>query len=361
MASRAAGGRRNRADRCLRRARRRRAGVPWSGLGPRSRALAVAAERGAVEPPGARRGRRRRRARPRRGARSASFPHVVRESLDRAPEGGTVTDVGSTKRPVSRRRGRRPAVRRRAPDLRRRDARAGARDGRALRRRDVVPHADRRDGAGAAAARARVRLVARRATRRDRPGRPRPARRGHEPSPARARERPAEPGRSARVDGHDPLQAAGGSLRDMTRIGGANPRIWVDIFLDNREALAAALAEQRRLLEQVEAALAAGDAGFLARWIGEASGHRRRMLETAFVDPGTLHRRPDAHPGPAGSARGDLPGARRRADQRRGLRARPRLGRPRRDADDARLRRERGRSRPRSCSRRRATASSSRR
>jgi prephenate dehydrogenase len=95
---------------------------------------------------------------------------------------------------------------------------------------------------------------------------------------------------STRVDGHDPLQAAGGSLRDMTRIGGANPRIWVDIFLDNRQALAGVLAEQRRLLEEVERALAAGDAGFLARWIGEASGHRRRMLATAFADPGTLHR-----------------------------------------------------------------------
>ena len=95
---------------------------------------------------------------------------------------------------------------------------------------------------------------------------------------------------SSRIDGHDPLQAAGGSLRDMTRIGGANPRVWVDIFLDNRSALAAALAEQRRLLEQVERALAAGDAGFLARWIGEASGHRRRMLATAFPDPGQLHR-----------------------------------------------------------------------
>ena len=95
---------------------------------------------------------------------------------------------------------------------------------------------------------------------------------------------------STRIDGHDPLQAAGGSLRDMTRIGGANPRIWVDIFLDNRDALAAALTEQRRQLEQVERALAAGDAGFLARWIGEASGHRRRMLATAFSDPGDLQR-----------------------------------------------------------------------
>ena len=95
---------------------------------------------------------------------------------------------------------------------------------------------------------------------------------------------------STRIDGHDPLQAAGGSLRDMTRIGGANPRIWVDIFLDNREALAGALAEQRRAIERVERALESEDAGFLARWIGEASGHRRRLLATAFADPGTLHR-----------------------------------------------------------------------
>ena len=95
---------------------------------------------------------------------------------------------------------------------------------------------------------------------------------------------------STRIDGHDPLQAAGGSLRDMTRIAGANPRIWVDIFLDNREALGLALAEQRRALEQVERALAEGDAGFLARWIGEASAHRRRLLESAFADPGALQR-----------------------------------------------------------------------
>lgn len=95
---------------------------------------------------------------------------------------------------------------------------------------------------------------------------------------------------SGRIDGHDPLQAAGGSLRDMTRIGGSNPRVWVDIFLDNREAVAAALSEHRRRVEQVERALADGDAGYLARWIGEASGHRRRMLESAFADPGALQR-----------------------------------------------------------------------
>ena len=95
---------------------------------------------------------------------------------------------------------------------------------------------------------------------------------------------------SARVEGHDPLTAAGGSLRDMTRIAGANPRIWVDIFLENRDELRTALGEHRRRVEQLESALGTGDAGFLARWIGEASGNRRRMLETAYDDVGALHR-----------------------------------------------------------------------
>jgi prephenate dehydrogenase len=95
---------------------------------------------------------------------------------------------------------------------------------------------------------------------------------------------------ATRVEGHDPLQAAGGSLRDMTRVAGANPRIWVDIFLENRAALVDALAEHRRRVEQLESALAVGDAGFLARWIGEAAGNRRRMLATAYEDPGALQR-----------------------------------------------------------------------
>ena len=95
---------------------------------------------------------------------------------------------------------------------------------------------------------------------------------------------------SSRIDGHDPLSAAGGSLRDMTRVAGANPRIWVDIFLDNRDALTHVLAEHRRRVEQLEKALADGDAGFLARWIGEASENRREMLDTAYEDAGALHR-----------------------------------------------------------------------
>jgi prephenate dehydrogenase len=93
-----------------------------------------------------------------------------------------------------------------------------------------------------------------------------------------------------RVEGHEPLANAGGSLRDMTRIAGANPRIWVDIFLDNAAQIRGELAEHRRRVEQVEQALERGDAGFVARWIGEASQNRHLMLEREYPDPGELQR-----------------------------------------------------------------------
>jgi prephenate dehydrogenase len=95
---------------------------------------------------------------------------------------------------------------------------------------------------------------------------------------------------ATRIESHEPLDAAGGSFRDMTRVAGANPRIWVDIFLANAEALGAALAEHRRRVEQLERALAAGDSGYVARWIAEAAGNRRRLLTEAYPDAGALQR-----------------------------------------------------------------------
>jgi prephenate dehydrogenase len=252
--------------------------------------LAVAAERGAVEPAADAGEAVARADLVVVAAPVGELPGVVREALERAPAGCTVTDVGSTKRPVCAAAGGDPRFVGGHPIC-------GAETrgpGRAT--------ADLFDGATwfltptAAAEPDRLRLVHGFVTALG----ARPVAIGpdaHDRLVAVTSHLPHVLANvllnhvgSSRVDGHDPLQAAGGSLRDMTRIGGANPRIWVDIFLDNRDALRAALAEQRRLLEQVEQALAAGDAGFLARWIGEASGHRRRLLETAFVDPGTLHR-----------------------------------------------------------------------
>lgn len=96
---------------------------------------------------------------------------------------------------------------------------------------------------------------------------------------------------TARIDGHDPLASAGGSLRDLTRVAGANPRIWVDIFLDNRVELLAALAAHRQAVTQLEVALEGADADAIAVWVAEAAANRRRVLEAAYAaDPGDLYR-----------------------------------------------------------------------
>ena len=95
---------------------------------------------------------------------------------------------------------------------------------------------------------------------------------------------------STLVEGHEPLASAGGSLRDMTRVAGANPHIWVDIFLENADPLREALAEHRHLIEQLEQALASGDARFVRRWIVEAGLHRRHLLAEAYPSMGGLFR-----------------------------------------------------------------------
>ena len=82
---------------------------------------------------------------------------------------------------------------------------------------------------------------------------------------------------AANVAGHEALATAGRSFADMTRIAGANSRVWVDVFLDNAEALADALADHRLRIEQLEAALRSGDVEAVARSIDEAAQNRRRL------------------------------------------------------------------------------------
>ena len=95
---------------------------------------------------------------------------------------------------------------------------------------------------------------------------------------------------SGRIGGHDPLASAGGSLRDMTRIAGANPRMWVEVLLENAEAVGGELAALRAAIGEVEEALRRRDAKFLGGFIGTAAANRRRMLADSFPDPGALHR-----------------------------------------------------------------------
>jgi prephenate dehydrogenase len=88
--------------------------------------------------------------------------------------------------------------------------------------------------------------------------------------------------RAAARAGEDALGYAGASLREMTRVAGANPSIWADIFVDNGDLIAAALAELGSELAEIERALRDGERDTIATWIGDSATARTRMLEYAY-------------------------------------------------------------------------------
>jgi prephenate dehydrogenase len=88
--------------------------------------------------------------------------------------------------------------------------------------------------------------------------------------------------RAAARAGEDALGYAGASLREMTRVAGANPSIWADIFVDNGDLIAAALAEVGSELAEIERALRDGERDTIEAWIGDSATARTRMLEYAY-------------------------------------------------------------------------------
>ena len=83
------------------------------------------------------------------------------------------------------------------------------------------------------------------------------------------------------------LPQVGPSFRDTTRVAGANPGIWTDIFTANGEAVAR---EIERVVERLRAAadlLRSGDRGAVDAWQREAGAARRRLAQ-AGVAGGTL-------------------------------------------------------------------------
>ena len=88
----------------------------------------------------------------------------------------------------------------------------------------------------------------------------------------------------------DALLSAGPSFRDLTRIAGSNRRVWTDIFLDNRAALLASLAQFQEGLQEVLEALAANDASRLGDTIARATEQRERMLASGSLPAEDLYR-----------------------------------------------------------------------
>jgi prephenate dehydrogenase len=82
--------------------------------------------------------------------------------------------------------------------------------------------------------------------------------------------------------GDEALGYAGASLREMTRVAGANPVVWADIFVENGDLIGDALTAHRDALGDVERALRERDRAFFERWIGEIAQARSRMLEYAY-------------------------------------------------------------------------------
>jgi prephenate dehydrogenase len=82
------------------------------------------------------------------------------------------------------------------------------------------------------------------------------------------------------VDGGETLPATGPGFRDATRIAGANPALWADILLGNREALVAEIDAAMRRLAEVREALLADDRDAVAHFQEEAARERRALLET---------------------------------------------------------------------------------
>ncbi len=71
----------------------------------------------------------------------------------------------------------------------------------------------------------------------------------------------------------------GRSFRDATRVAGANPLIWADIFSSNSDAVAAEIDEVVELLTEASEVIRGGDRAKIAAWQEAAREDRRTMLE----------------------------------------------------------------------------------
>jgi prephenate dehydrogenase len=76
------------------------------------------------------------------------------------------------------------------------------------------------------------------------------------------------------------MPEVGPSFRDTTRVAGANPAIWGDIFASNREAVAEAVEAIATRLRDAAALIREGEREAVAEWHAGAAADRRRLLET---------------------------------------------------------------------------------
>ena len=95
----------------------------------------------------------------------------------------------------------------------------------------------------------------------------------------------------AAEDDDAPLAFAGASLREMTRLAGANAAVWSDIFLGNADEIVAAIVGLRTSLDELEQALRESDRERIEETIAAAAAARERMESFAYrTEPGQVNR-----------------------------------------------------------------------
>jgi prephenate dehydrogenase len=87
----------------------------------------------------------------------------------------------------------------------------------------------------------------------------------------------------ALAEGDERLPATGPSFRDATRVAGSSSAIWTDIYISNRDTLAAQIDATITRLSEVREALLSGDADALTMWNDEAASDRRKLLEAQLA------------------------------------------------------------------------------
>ena len=83
------------------------------------------------------------------------------------------------------------------------------------------------------------------------------------------------------------LPEVGPSFRDSTRVAGANPPVWADIFAANRDSVADEIEAVVKRLRDAAELIRDGDVEAVERWHREALARRQRLLE-ANPGGGTL-------------------------------------------------------------------------
>jgi prephenate dehydrogenase len=88
---------------------------------------------------------------------------------------------------------------------------------------------------------------------------------------------------AAAVLGAERVPVIGPSFRDATRVAGAHPGLWREIYAANADAIVAAIDDAIERLTTARAAVAAGDLDALGAWQSSAAGDRRALLEAGLA------------------------------------------------------------------------------